>query len=429
MRYILSALFTLPAHALTLREALRSAQQNSPTLQRSASQRRESAAKVRESSAQYYPKVSGAINYLPAHKYTLTDVQLPGSPTALSFPGIVPTTRYGLTAQYGLFDGLATTNHHRAVKALESASVHELDWTQFQVEREVILRFYRALVANSLKTVADANLKTLVGHLNEVQLLKKTGVSTTFDVLRVEVQVSDAQSEVLNATDNITTANAALAEVLGVENALAAEGELPLLKSEAVDALETNVALDRADLTALAGRVEALDYQSKAAASHWAPYVGLVANYQYYNNRNDRAEDWSAFRNAYEAGVNLTWNLFEGFGAEAKKREALEQRVQLDKTLRIAQLKAHQDSGLWKRKYKYFYSVFISRKNNIGKAQESVRLAREGRRAGARTNADLLDAETDLYRSQAGAINAQLGVIEALIELELSTGQKLYDFN
>ena len=62
---------------------------------------------------------------------------------------------------------------------------------------------------------------------------------------------------------------------------------------------------------------------------------------------------------------------------------------------------------------------------DITKSKESVRLAKEGRRVGTRSNTDLLDAESDLYKSEAGAISAQIGAMEALINLELSVGHKI----
>jgi outer membrane protein TolC len=65
----------------------------------------------------------------------------------------------------------------------------------------------------------------------------------------------------------------------------------------------------------------------------------------------------------------------------------------------------------------------------VQKSTESVRLAREGHRVGARTNTDLLDAEAELFRAQAGVVNSQVGAIEALINLELTVGKKIYDFN
>ena len=423
-----SAATTVGVHALSLSDALQTAEKNSPRVQRAASVKVESGWHKVESYSGYLPTISGSINYLPGHKYVLTDIALPGSPVEVSIPGIVPTTTYSLNAQLGLFDGFASTNRISAAKSLERAAGEQLSWTEFEVQREVALNFYRAVAATELKAVANSNLKTLQDHLHDAKLLKSSGLSTNYDVLRVEVQVSEATSEVLNVSDNVETANGKLGELLGLDTEPDPQGKLPELPATLADQINPRES-ERRDLTAMRDQIEALQYQKKANSVHWVPRVGLIANYQYYNNRNDRIDEWGSFRNAYEAGVNLTWNLFEGFSSEAKNREILEQRTQSEKSLRIAQLKAVQDAALWTRKFKYFCSVYKARQGDIGKAQESVRLAREGHRVGSRTNTDLLDAETDLYRSQAGAINAQLGQIEALINLELATGKKLYEFN
>jgi outer membrane protein TolC len=62
------------------------------------------------------------------------------------------------------------------------------------------------------------------------------------------------------------------------------------------------------------------------------------------------------------------------------------------------------------------------------RSSEAVRLAKEGRRAGARTSSELLDAELDLFRARAGVVNAQVGMIESLIQLELATGKELVEW-
>jgi outer membrane protein TolC len=232
----------------------------------------------------------------------------------------------------------------------------------------------------------------------------------------------------MNSTDDIDTANGDLAQLLGLEKVAEPQGTLPELPDTLADKISNNVN-QRPDVSALMSRTEANRLEGVATLSHWVPRVNLFGEYEYYNNRNDQFDDWKNFRNAYEIGVRLNWNLFDGFADHAKNREAVDRSIEAQKTLRMAQLKAAQDVALWKRKFKYFNSVYRARQGDIGKAKEAVRLAREGRRVGSRTNTDLLDAETDLHRSQAGAIHAQLGVIEALINLELATGQKLYEFN
>jgi outer membrane protein TolC len=124
-------------------------------------------------------------------------------------------------------------------------------------------------------------------------------------------------------------------------------------------------------------------------------------------------------------GLNFTWNLFDGLASQAKAKAGIEQKIQAEQTLRQQRLKARQDFEFWKKKYTYFSAVNKFRLSDVEKATESVRLAKEGRRVGARTNTDLLDAETELYRAKAGVVNSQVGALEALVNLELTIGVRL----
>lgn len=411
---------------MNLHQAVETAFHDSPKIQRSKSMLEESSWKRVEAFSTFLPTLNVGVSYLTNHKYMLTDIDFGGAP--VSVPAILPTTMYQAQANYGLFDGFAGTNRFRAARAMERASQKELEWTEFQVEREVALQFYKTVAANVLKDVAEQNLKTLEDHSRDVGLFKKAGISTNFDVLRVDVQVSEARSEILNAQDNRDVAQGRLAEILGQTEAIEAKGQLPVLKPEIVSQIKNTVE-NRPDLESLEEKVEGLDRLASASQAHWSPKVGLYGIYQSYNNRNDRFSDSDNFREAYQVGVQLTWNLFDGFADMAKAHESTEQKYQADKSLQMARLKAKQDIDFWKRKYVYFCTVYRARVSDITKSKESVRLAKEGRRVGARTNTDLLDAEAELYRAQAGAVNAQIGSIEALINLELATGQKLSQWN
>lgn len=425
-----AALTALPARpdALSLGDALSSARQNSPEVQRSASAKDEAHWRHVGQYSAYLPTVNATANRLLDKKYMFTDIEFGGNP--VSIPNIIPTTTYGLNAEINLFDGFASTNRFRAGEKMEHAANREFDWTMFKTDRDVTLQFYRALAARTLQTVAENNLKTLKDHLHDVNLFRSSGLSTNFDVLRVEVQVSEAESELLNANDNAELAKTKLAETLGVDSAVEPNGALPELAPDLITAADAkDPTKSRPDLEALGERVQGLALQAHAENRHWVPKVSAFGSYTYYNNRNDDFDQWNDFRNAYQVGLSLTWNLFDGFKSTAQSHVAVEQQFQAEKTLRAQQLKAKQDLSFWTRKYKYFISVFHARQNDIGKAKESVRLAREGRKVGARTNTDLLDAESELYRAEAGAITAQMGAIEALINVELSLGQPLYKFN
>jgi hypothetical protein len=78
-------------------------------------------------------------------------------------------------------------------------------------------------------------VKTLEDHLNDVRLLKKNGMGTNYDVLRVEVQSSEAKSELLNSDDNVSIALLRLGEELGKESEnRSVKGKLPVLDASLI---------------------------------------------------------------------------------------------------------------------------------------------------------------------------------------------------
>ena len=419
---------TAQAASLPLSQAVNEAESQSPELQRTSSQLEELKWKRTETLSGFLPTVTGSASYLLAKQYAFLDINFGGQ--AVSFPQVVPTATYGLSGRIPIFDGFANVERYKAATEMVRAGTSGLDWARFSLDRQVVLLYYRALAAKMLQEVATANLNTLEDHLKDAQAFKKAGVSTNFDVLRVDVQVSEARSAVIDAADNVAVARQNLAEALGKNSEdRPLTGDLPVLKPDAIAGVSgANPGEERQDIQSLRARANAADKLETAASTHLVPRVFLFGDYQRYNNRDNSVWNNTAFRDAYDVGVGLSWNLFDGMSSVARSKEAAEEKVQAEKTLDIAQLHSVRDLELWKRKYIYFCQVYTSRASDVEKAKEAVRLARAGRRVGARTNTDLLDAESDLQRSQAGLVNSKLGAIEALVNVELATGRRLYNF-
>lgn len=430
MYLLLNFVFAISAQASSvgLKELISEALQQSPQVQRSKAVVDEADWKKKENLQAFLPTLNGSINYLTQKKYMLVDIDLGAAPATIA--QVIPTTQYSLTATLPLFDGMASFHRLDAAESQRSSARSDFEWVKFSTEKQVTLSFYKSLAAQALKDVSEQNLKTINDHLKDVQEFKRAGISTNYDVLRVEVQVSEAKSEVLNAKDNYELSKYRLGEILGkeVEDRELA-GQLPNLSNQNLSGLKTQSSEARKDLVALREKVQATESLATAASRYWSPRISAFAQYQYYNNINDRFDDSEAFREAYQIGLNLNWNFFDGMSSIAKSHEAAAQRIQLENSLRTSELKAKQDIEFWKRKFNYFNTVYLSKVADLEKSNETIRLAKEGRRQGVRTTTDLLDAELDLFRSRAGLVTAQIGAIEALISLELATGQHLYDFN
>ncbi len=418
------------SQAITLPDALGEALKTSPVIQKYQSAKAEAYWKKVESTSTYLPSLSAQATYLFDKKYALTNVRFGSAATDTIVPQVIPNGQLALTATYPLFEGFAGESRLKAASQIEEAAIKEAQWSQFKIEMGVTLLFYKTLASKSLKEIAEQNLKILKDHLKEIQLFKKNGMATNYDVLRVEVQVSNAESELLNAEDSIAINTQNLIELLGIdESLLEVSGELPnITQLEAInfEAMNSGKLSERPDLLALKKRSQSFGHLESAQSKFWIPKVTLFGQYQIYNNLNTSLTD--SYRNAYQAGLQVSWNIFDGLSSFAKSKQSTEQFIQNEKNYRLNEMAAKKDLEIWKRKILFNSSLYKARKSDISKSEESVRLAREGRRVGSRSNTDLLDAEADLYKSQAGAINAHIGTIEALINYQMTTGKKLSIF-
>jgi len=409
---------------LSLDQAISEGFANNPQLKTSEAALLEARAKKREAFGGYLPRVDLTAN----HFFDLKYQQIQLSPTSV-FESIYPKTSYGAQATLNLFDGLKTSYSYAATKAGATAADLEHEHTKMATENAIRLKYYQALGAQVLANVAEANVKTLTDHLKRAQDLLKQGEFTKVDVLKVQVQVETAVPESLAAQDSALLARKALAEAMGVESDNRALLEsLPVPDSSRIKNLtasNSTLAEGRLDLKALEKRVEATEDAYKATRSTWMPRVNLIANYDYYNNRNFSFTDSDKFRNAYAVGVNLVWNLFDGGSSYARQEGAYYQKMQLEQKAKKLTLASVNEIEFWKRRYENSVVLYSAKQRSVEASRESVRIYKNGLKAGTRTNSDLLDAELDLERAEAGVVKAQVDAVEAYLNLELAMGRRI----
>ncbi len=417
------ASFQLEAKSLTLDEALQLGLQNSPKVQKAKAASEEAHWKKVEAYGGFLPSVSVSAQHLFSKQYQFLDVNLGAGATTI--PQVIPSNSWSLNANLPLFDGFSSVNRSRAASLVEEAADNDYQWSRLQAEKEIQLKFAQALAAQKLKSVSQQNLTTLNEHLAQAKALRKGGAATSYDVLRVEVQLNEAQSEVLKTEDDAFIARERLAQALGIEESIETlSGELAIPRVDQIQKLKRESLTDRKDLLALEQRTESADKLDSAAHSYWVPKVALAGSWISYNNRNDAIEDQAAYRWAYTVGLTLNWNIFD-IGSIARSQQSIYQKVQAEKSLTLAKQASSVDFDFWKRRSIYSATLYKAKLSDVEKAQETVRLAKESYRAGVRTSSDVLDSELELFRARAGVVNAELGFSDALINLELSIGGDL----
>jgi outer membrane protein TolC len=418
----------IPAGPLTLDKAVEEAMVHSPQVQKAQAAVKEAGWKKAEVfGAGFLPRISATAYHYFSPQYTLTNINFGGN--ILTFPGFYPNTVGQLNVTIPIFNGLSNVRQLQAASLMENASEKELSRTQFQLAEDIQLAFYQALAAAQLEDVAEENVKTLEDHLRQVKVQRQGGVATSYDTLRVEVQLNEARADAIDAKDNVEITRKKLTQLIGSEyDERALEGFLPTPDAEKVKNIEiVNVATDRTDLQALNLRAEAADKIQSAQNAWIIPSISVGGEYQLYDSQvyNQTVMNTGNYQSAYNVGIFLKWNLFDGGVGIAQANEAAYQAIQSDKASRIAKLQVPYDFAYWKRRYVSNSDHYLSKKFDITRSQESVRLAKAEERAGTRTSTETLDAELDLFRAKAGVVTAQVNAVEAQIKLELALGRKI----
>jgi outer membrane protein TolC len=409
---------------LTLSDSLTQAEQNSPMVRKADAAKEEASWKKTEAFSIFLPRINATGSRLLDEKFMTLPVPQPDGSFTI-FPMIEPYTNWGVNASWVFFDGLANYDHYSSASYYSDAAQKDADWARFQVHQDVKVKFYRALAAVELEKVANQNVKTLEDHLTRARALFKSGAGTNFDVLRVEVQMNEAESEKLNSEDNTILARSNFLDVLGVDDqAQSLAGQLPTPDVKKLQGLSKPTVNERLDYQAIQDRELAAHKAYVASYKAWVPSFALNAGMNYYNNLTKGINEQN-YNNAYSVGITMTWNLFDGFASTAKLKEAHFQEIQQRETVRQASIKNNYDFDFWKRRYAYSATLYKAKLSDVAKAEESVRLSTQSFKAGTRTSSEVLDAELDLFRARAGVVNAQLNAAESLVNLELALGKEL----
>ncbi len=417
--------------ALDLATAQKEAIENSPAYQKAVNYERETSwGQVKAFSAGFLPHISIGGKYFMDNQYPQEMVSL-GTPQLESFEENFPIASLSLDAEYDIFDGLrnihnldAANNTHESAKLLSS-------WASFQLQEQVRLAFYKAQAAKELSDMADENVKTLEDHLRIVNDQMENGQATKYDVLRVEVQLSEAKSDQISYHDNVVLARERLAQAMGLpKDDRSLLGDLPVLNADAILSGVTEVDFEnRADLKAKELMAKAAADQGAAADSFWVPKVSLIGEYQWYNLQDymfgGSPVNTGTVSTSYFIGASASWDLLDGGISWAQSNEAHERANVAKDELNSAQLQAPYDFDFWKRTLVSKVSLYQAKLTDIDKAKESARLATLGFKAGTRTTTDVLDAELEQFRATAGLVQAQVDALEALINLEIAVGKKV----
>ncbi len=266
---------------LSVDDAVRIGLQNSKTLHASEMRVQAADARASEVSAARLPSLKANASYARLSDVVPFTIVLPGSPTAFTIsPSIVDNYAVRATLTQPLFTGFRLQGSARAAEATVDATQQDYTKDRSDLVFNIKSAYWSLYRAVEVKKVIDETVGQVQAHLGDAHNLLDQGLATTNDVLKIEVQLSNAKLAQIDAKNAVSVARASLNNQMGVP--LATEVDLTTAIWHTPDSLGALANLmekanaNRADLKAMESRAEASDALVTVAQSGWWPQINLA---------------------------------------------------------------------------------------------------------------------------------------------------------
>ncbi len=346
-----------------------------------------------------------------------------------TFPASDRAWQINLTASQVLYAGGGVSASVKGAKLARDAALLDLQAVINEALLQVRTGFYRVLLAREQIKVQESNLELLKQQLKTATDRFEAGTVSSFEKLRAEVAVANAQVPLITARNDWRLAIEALRQALGfTTNTPESLRKVP----DFVGTLDfTPMQFDlqasfdaarahRPDLERLAKLADARTEGVTAAKSGYQPSVSAFGGWALRKGPTDSFGDSN---NGWLIGVQSQWNIFDGratAGKVAQAKSALEQtKLSLAEAQLTVEIEVRRAHSQWQQASELAEAAV----KVVEQASEAVRLATARYDAGTSTQLDLLAAQVELTTARTNQILAFYGYNVAVAALRKAMGQ------
>ncbi len=392
---LLSAVALAAPVELSLDDSVALALKNNPALKIAQSDRDVAAWTVREKLADYGPSLD----------YTHNDRRAQAAPSALD-PTPSPENSFNntVTLSLPLYTGGRITGQVGQARLGLHIADQDVVKARQQLKLDATSAYFGVLAARNLLQVAQDSVDNLTAHLKNVQAQFDVGTVAKSDVLRSEVELANAQQDLIKKQNAYDVAVATLNNVIGLPHGT----EIKLKEDLRYE--QQGVTLDQSIGYAMKNRPEVIQADDsvlrakegvKVARSGFLPTVALTGS----NGWND--DKFPGARNSnWQVGLTTSLTLFDTNYTLSKVKEAEAGVVKADETARqtkdtVALGVRSEYLGMRESEKRIETS-----KVAVAKAEEDFAIAQVRYNAGVGTNLDVIDAQLALATAKTNYIQA-----------------------
>ena len=326
-------------------------------------------------------------------------------------------------------------NDAQMATAVEAARASRIDLTA-----EVKKAFYNILLAEQSLAVLRESEATVQRTVDDTQVQYQNGLTSEYDLLTAQVQLSNLKPSILQTENSIRIAKLMLKMYLSIPEQveIEVEGELDAMRDKVLAGTEglTTDTSDNSDLRTLELQEDLLRLQLKAENASRLPTIGAFGNFPLTGNNMGSVsfdpdkmtmpsvKDGYFWQNPLSAGIRVSVPLFSGLTKMNRSREIKNQisQIGLQRTYARQQVDVQVRSAL--NDLLTARETMYAQELTVEQARKAYSISDTRYRAGAGTILELNSAQLAQTQAQLNYSQAIFDYLTAKAEYDRIVGKE-----
>lgn len=331
-----------------------------------------------------------------------------------------------LSASLPIYTGGQTRGATKQAKAGYLAAVAGQQAAWNEMRSTVTNGYFQVLQAENMTKLSKEAVDRLTEHLKNVQAQYDVGVVAKVDVLRSQVELSNAEQDMIKAQNGYDVAVASLDRIVG----LPMDTELKLVNlltyapyDNDMNYCLTYAAEHRPELVKAKEGIRAAEGALLVARSGYQPQVGARFTQSLGEGKGD---NWPGDgRNNWAAGISVSMNIFDSGVTYSKIHQAKENYSKAQAQYRDAvdgvNLDVRSKYLSLREAEKRIHTTDVA----VERAEEDYRIAQLRYQAGVGTNTDVMDASVALTQAKTNYLQALYDYNTSKTDLKTAIGEPM----
>ena len=311
-------------------------------------------------------------------------------------------------------------------KELEVSKL-DLEKSKLNTVYNISALWYNAYVLKTSKQIIEANIASLLQSQKDVNNLVKQGVTLQNEALKIDLAITNLQSNLIDISSSINALNFNLCTLIGLPTSTVLDlPELSETDNLLVNKIEDYIAValaNRTEIKSINTYKQIADIGLELSKSNYLPTVSAIGSGNYNLPEQRLFPNENKFTPTWFMGINLNWAISSLYKNPEKINESKQTVTKTEALYNQAREGITMEVNAAFTEYLQATQKIVVAKKAVEQSTENYRVEQNQLTASVITTTDFLEANNKLLQSKlnlnAAKANAQL----ALKKLNKTIGQ------